>query len=494
MKHTKFTVAALAIILSAAMANAEITLDMPRHRDTVSSAKYYLLGITQAGNSVKVDGEEMKVYKTGTFGKEYMLQSGDNSIVIEISDGKETVSKSVNVFFDNQRKFPERNYTLGQAERILEKGRFKERSFYVETLPGAYLQYGDGNDRLGGSKMGYINEGITLKIVGEIHDLYKVQLSSGRFAYIEKDYTRPTAKMSQTVNTNSISIYNGGKYDRISISLPMRLPFSTWTQLDPTIINVDIFGAMNNSNWITHMRDLGMIEYAHVEQPESDVFRVVIKLKEKYAWGYSVKYNGNSLVIDVKHSPENIALKGMVIGLDAGHGGAASGAVSITGLKESEINLKIVYEIKKLLESKGAQVVLSREDDSNLNMTTRKKTFLENNIDLMVSVHNNAGGSPLKAMGTSTYYKHIVNRELASCLLDRMLELGVPNYGLVGNFNFSLNAPIEYPNALVECLFMSSLPDEEMLADPKTPEIIARKVVAGLEDYLKKVKKAKQGK
>ena len=72
-----------------------------------------------------------------------------------------------------------------------------------------------------------------------------------------------------------------------------------------------------------------------------------------------------------------------------------------------------------------------------------------------------------------------------------MLELGVPSYGLTGNFNFSLNAPTEYPNALVECLFMSSLPDEEFLADPANHKKIAEKIVAGLEDYLQKVAESK---
>ncbi len=70
-------------------------------------------------------------------------------------------------------------------------------------------------------------------------------------------------------------------------------------------------------------------------------------------------------------------------------------------------------------------------------------------------------------MGTSSYYKHICNRGLAKSLHESMLTLGLANFGLVGNFNFSLNHLTEYPNALVEVLFMSSLPEEEMLADPE---------------------------
>ena len=204
----------------------------------------------------------------------------------------------------------------------------------------------------------------------------------------------------------------------------------------------------------------------------------------------NVHYDGNALVIEVKHTPKDLSLKGLTIGLDAGHGGELPGAVSATGIKESDVNLRIVNEIRKLLVKKGAKVVLSRVGDVNLSMPERKKIFLDGNIDLLLSIHNNAGGSPFTPMGTSTYYKHITNRDLAATLLKHMLELGVPNFGLTGNFNFSLNAPTEYPNALVECLFMSSLPEEEMLADPATHQRIAEKVVAGLEEYLQTVSEA----
>jgi N-acetylmuramoyl-L-alanine amidase len=110
----------------------------------------------------------------------------------------------------------------------------------------------------------------------------------------------------------------------------------------------------------------------------------------------------------------------------------------------------------------------------------------------MMSVHNNAGGSPINEMGTSTYYKSIANRDLAQCVLNRMLDLGLRNFGLTGNFNFSLNAPTEYPNLLLEALFMSSLPEEELLADPNYRQRIAEQAVKGIEDYLKLVKQSKK--
>ena len=451
------------------------------NQDTVTSSKYNVVCITDPGILAAINGQQVKVYKTGAFGRQISLQPGDNAVEITLIKGSTVETQQFSVYYDNRRK-------AVAAEPL---SQLEDRLFFVETKELAYLQYSSGGDRLGGSKMGFLDPGIVLKVVGQIDDLYKVQLSTNRFAFIHQEDVEFTPKSSRIVNTNNISLFNAGDCDRIRLSLPEKLPYASRTALDPTTINVDVFGAMNNSNWITQANELGMIDYLDVQQVEGDVLRLVVKLKDKYCWGYSVHYDGNVLVVEVKHTPKNLTLKGLKIGLDAGHGGDALGAVSATGMREKDVNLSIVKELRKQLESKGATVVLSRKDDRAMTMTERKKIFRDAGVDLMVSIHNNAGGSPFVPMGVSTYYKHITNRDLAATLLKHMLSLGFENNGLTGNFNFSLNMPTEYPNALVECLFMSSLPDEELLADPATHRKIAEAVVSGLEDYLDKVAESK---
>lgn len=449
-------------------------------RDTVTTGKHIIVGSTQPGNTATINGQEAHVYRTGAFGSETELNPGENRISISVSDGKAVKDTTINVFRkQSAAKNNDRTVDIRQEQQI--------PPIYVSTLSGAYLQYGTGNDRLGGSKMGYLDKEIALKAIAESGELYKVELSQNRSAYIPKSLVTPTDKQTRQANTGSWSVTNTGTRDRISIALPHRLPYRSWTQLDPTTIHIEIFGATNNSNWITQRGETGMIEYADYRQTDSDVLEVVIKLKHEYSWGYAINYEGNNLIIEVKHTPR-LSLKHLTIGLDAGHGGKYPGAVSATGLKESEINLDIVKRIKELLTKKGANVILSRNGDYNPTMAQRKQTFIDNNVDLMISIHNNSGGSPLKELGTSTYYKHISNRALASCLLDKMLELKLKNFGLTGNFNFSLNSPTEYPNALIEVLFMSSLPEEERLADTAFRQKVAEQTVRGIEEYISKVK------
>ena len=454
------------------------------HTDTVTRATYYVIGVTTPDAKAWVNGEEAHVYKTGSFGGEVTLKPGLNKIPVKVTADGKSEKKTVEIYYNNAPR---------QATRqSLPATKALATPVNIKSLPGAYFQYGNGGDRLGGSKIGFVDAGIDMTAVGETPNLYKVQLSDNRYAYIPKEYAAEGGEGATTVNTGSWSLSNTGKSDRISVSLPVRLPYTSRTEIEPSVLKVSLYGATCNSNWITQRGNLDMIDFVDFEQEESDVLTITIRLKEQYQWGYTIAYAGESstLNIDVRHRPASLELKDLTIGLDAGHGGAYPGAYSPSGLKEKDVNLDIVLKAAQILRDKGANVVLTRDGDTGPSMTERKQTWREGNVDLAISVHNNASGNPLVPMGTSAYYKHLFNRQLASSLHQSMLSLGLANFGLTGNFNFSLNGPTDYPNALVEVLFMSSLPEEELLADPEYRGKLAAKIVEGLENYLNMVKKS----
>ena len=72
-----------------------------------------------------------------------------------------------------------------------------------------------------------------------------------------------------------------------------------------------------------------------------------------------------------------------------------------------------------------------------------------------------------------------------------MLELGLKEWGNTGSFNFMLNSPIEYPNALVEMLFLSN-PEEEMkMMNEDFQQQVADKILLGIKDFLEGCKEKK---
>ena len=480
----KHIIGATFLLALAASASAAVPLkiykdDQPG--DTVYKSTYYFVGITDPKAKASVVGNDCHVYRTGSFGAEIKLAEGDNYIPVRVSLGEESADSTVRIVYVSRPKSapskPDATVPL-------------QWPLHLVTKSGAYLQYGNGSDRLGGSKMGFLDPDVELTAIGETSGLYKVMLGDNGYAFVPKEYVERGGEGARAANSGSAVITNTGNSDRFSISLPYRMPYWSRAEIDPSTITISLYGAMNNTNWFTRRGELGMVDFVDLRQQPGGVLDIVIRLKDKYQWGYSVGYEGDRLVVNVKHRPASLALKDLVIGLDAGHGGAYPGACSPSGLTEKEVNLDIVLNVAEMLRAKGARLVLTRDGDTDPSMAERKKIWREGGVDLAVSVHNNSSGNPLKPMGTSSYYKHISNMPLASALHSSMLELGLTDFGLTGNFNFSLNAPTEYPNALVEVLFMSSLPEEELLADPAYRRKLAVQIVRGIENYLAEVKKS----
>jgi N-acetylmuramoyl-L-alanine amidase len=66
-----------------------------------------------------------------------------------------------------------------------------------------------------------------------------------------------------------------------------------------------------------------------------------------------------------------------------------------------------------------------------------------------------------------------------------LLEIGLKEFGVIGSFNFSLNAPTQLPNVLVETAFFSHPEDEILLLDDGFRRSVAERVVAGVEAFLR---------
>ena len=110
--------------------------------------------------------------------------------------------------------------------------------------------------------------------------------------------------------------------------------------------------------------------------------------------------------------------------------------------------------------------------------------YRESLPELLVSSQLNSYAEPNRTGGTSTYYRYRGCQQLSLAIYKRMLELGLKEYGNTGSFNFMLNSPIEYPNALVETLFLRNPEEEMLIMDESFQQNIADKIVLGIKDFL----------
>lgn len=369
---------------------------------------------------------------------------------------------------------------------------YAQQSFlFVKTndsLP--YLNYGLGTDRLGGAKMTFLDSNIVLKVIDSTGSQYKVQLSALHSAWIEKNKVLPAEGTAATTSlTGSWKVYGDSLFDYVSIAMPAKLPYSSRMDIDPARIVVDIYGVASNTNWITQLKTAKEIRNVWYVQKEDDMMQVFIELKHRHHWGYHISYDSLSrLSIRVSRQPVVLSLRNLKIAVDAGHGGDQTGATGIkTGILEKDYTLLFAKELRSALKQKGAKVYMTREKDTTLSMFERLTGLHREQPNLLVSIHFNSSSRDT-IRGVSTYYRYVGFRPMSSFVLDRMLALGLNNFGNVGSFNFSLNGPTEFPNCLVEVAFLSNPSDEKRIRSLQFRKQVAQQIVRGIEDFLKSCK------
>lgn len=350
----------------------------------------------------------------------------------------------------------------------------------------AHLEYGLGDDRLGGAKIGYLDSNVLLKVIGKVGGDYKIRLAKNRIAYIPDEHVElmPKGTFSPESLTDKITVSGDSVYDYIKVGLFARLPYQSFQLVNPSKIVVDIFGATGNTNWITQYQSAKEIKTIDYEQVADDIFRINIQLNHQQHWGHQLYYSGNSLIIKIKRQPENLSLSNLKIAIDAGHGGKNEGALGATGVWEKEVTLDLSLKLEKALKKEGAKVIMTRNRETFVDNKERILFYRDSLPDLLLSIHLNSSEDPIRTGGTSTYYRYIGFKNLSLDIYKRLLELGLKEYGNTGSFNFMLNSPIEYPNALIETLFISNLEEEAKILDEEFQQQMVDKIVLGVKDFL----------
>lgn len=127
----------------------------------------------------------------------------------------------------------------------------------------------------------------------------------------------------------------------------------------------------------------------------------------------------------------------MTIVLDAGHGGHDVGAVS-NNIYEKTINLKVAQYLKQYLEEyEDTEIIMTRNDDTFLEIYDRAMVARNNNANLMISLHFNSAttsstnGAEVYVSNNKSLDKY--NKEttiLGNKILSELEKVGISNRGV----------------------------------------------------------------
>jgi N-acetylmuramoyl-L-alanine amidase len=200
------------------------------------------------------------------------------------------------------------------------------------------------------------------------------------------------------------------------------------------------------------------------------------------------------------------ALKGAVIVVDPGHGGqryskSYTGGTRgiVSGLTESELNLRVATELVELLKEQGATVFITRTADHRLSregssasdeLHARIDFFEHHNPHFFLSVHHNAGKP---GSGHTTLYKHNAKDdtlyESLARIVNDSLEGAVPGPKLPlikGNYHILRETLI--PGTITESGFMTNKEFDELSTKPDYPRKEAEAICKGAITYWTKHK------
>ena len=166
--------------------------------------------------------------------------------------------------------------------------------------------------------------------------------------------------------------------------------------------------------------------------------------------------------------------------LDAGHGGEDGGAVSLTGVAESGLNLSIVLKLDQILGFYGQTPVVLRTEDVSLHdpdadtLREKKVSDLHNRVDavesqenaVLLSVHQNIF-TDQKYHGAQVFYAPTTGSQEWAVFTQEMLRTALDPENSrqakpIPDSVYLMNH-ISCPAVLIECGFLSNPAEEALL-------------------------------
>jgi N-acetylmuramoyl-L-alanine amidase len=296
---------------------------------------------------------------------------------------------------------------------------------------------------------------------------------------------------------NTKSVLNPADKNNIwtELTIPLEVPVPIAIVQGDRRLMLTLYNVTAQTDTISTAPDsiINKIDWA---QPEPDKVTYTINLKPKQQWGYKARYEGTNLVLSFKHppiiatanSPESKPLKDIKILLDAGHGGKEDlGARSPTGYPEKNVTLITSQLLQTELQNRGAKVVMTRTDDSDVDLATRVGKIDQEEPTLAISIHYNAlpdDGDAINTVGVGAFWYNAQAEDFAKFISSYIAnKLNRRNYGVYWN-NLALARPTIAPSVLLELGFMINPVEFEWIIDPQQQKLLATTLADGITEWI----------
>jgi N-acetylmuramoyl-L-alanine amidase len=337
----------------------------------------------------------------------------------------------------------------------------------------------------------FLYKGMKVRLNGKMGSEWRVRLSATQSGWVKESAIQELARGTaapQSMLTN-MTITHEGDSTLVKIPLSDVLPYRMEQTIDPMAVTVTLFGATNKTDLIRYDPADPLVRLVRWKQVSPDTCQVIVEPKFKKWWGYDVRYDGSTMIIEIRKPWAADTLRDMVIAIDPGHGGSDLGATGPHGTYEKEANLAIAKVVVETLTKAGAKPFLTRNADVDVPLYDRSRIAWKNKARVFVSVHCNSAGlgeNPLWNNGSSVYFYQPQSQALAEAVHAgyRKHAAMIPDHGLF-YADLAVCRMTQMPAILTEQAFIILPEQEDLIFDPKFQKNIANAMVNGIKTFVK---------
>lgn len=234
----------------------------------------------------------------------------------------------------------------------------------------------------------------------------------------------------------------------------------------------------------------GLLKNALVTNIGSVGIDILIPIETKTTIDCLENLNATKLVLTIKtpvtvqKQQQTVKLNTFkkVIVIDPGHGGSDPGATRAK-TEEKTLTLDIAEFVVRELKNHGAEVYMTRCDDTFVSLSDRVEYSNAKHPDLFVSIHINASENE-NVHGIETHYYKDDSLELAKYIHKSIMSgINENNRGVLKS-RFYVIRHTNTPAVLLELGFISNEQERELLKDKQRQKKMAELITEGIINYL----------
>jgi len=180
-------------------------------------------------------------------------------------------------------------------------------------------------------------------------------------------------------------------------------------------------------------------------------------------------------------------VSGRTVVIDAGHGGKDPGAISSYGYEEKTVNLDVALQIAQILKDKGMRVIMTRNNDTFIELEERAAIANRNRADIFISIHADSCATSSKN-GFTVYVERNgsqASNSLANAIDNRMAQTGINSNG-VRKADYRVLTHTGCPAVLIELGYLSNYWEAKQLINKDMQRKLAYAITDGITNYIKR--------